>query len=127
MYLSVKIKSFYWLISLFQGTTGFPKGATLTHHGILNNAVCTANVLDYDVSIIIPAVMLADLCLYNLMLRYSIASLRSFKAAYMYSQFCAVEHRGCKVLPWEFSNLHNLMMAWNHNKAINPYIRISEI
>ena len=31
-----------------QGTTGNPKGATLSHHGILNNAFFVGEVLNYD-------------------------------------------------------------------------------
>jgi fatty-acyl-CoA synthase len=34
-------------IQYTSGTTGFPKGATLTHHNILNNAYFTARTLDY--------------------------------------------------------------------------------
>ena len=35
-------------IQYTSGTTGFPKGATLTHHNILNNAYFTARTLDYS-------------------------------------------------------------------------------
>ena len=35
-------------IQYTSGTTGAPKGATLTHHNILNNAYFTARVLGYD-------------------------------------------------------------------------------
>ena len=31
-----------------QGTTGNPKGAALSHHGILNNAYFIGEVLNYD-------------------------------------------------------------------------------
>ena len=31
-----------------QGTTGNPKGATLSHHGILNNAFFVGEILNYD-------------------------------------------------------------------------------
>src|SRR5207302_8212019 len=34
-------------IQYTSGTTGNPKGATLTHHGILNNAASIADVLGY--------------------------------------------------------------------------------
>jgi fatty-acyl-CoA synthase len=35
-------------IQYTSGTTGFPKGATLSHHNILNNARFTARLLGYD-------------------------------------------------------------------------------
>ncbi len=35
-------------IQYTSGTTGFPKGATLTHHNLLNNAHFTAELLGYD-------------------------------------------------------------------------------
>jgi fatty-acyl-CoA synthase len=35
-------------IQYTSGTTGFPKGATLSHRNILNNAACTAQVLRLD-------------------------------------------------------------------------------
>ena len=35
-------------IQYTSGTTGFPKGATLSHHNILNNAKITAGILGYD-------------------------------------------------------------------------------
>lgn len=31
-----------------QGTTGNPKGAALSHHGILNNAYFIGEILNYD-------------------------------------------------------------------------------
>jgi len=31
-----------------QGTTGNPKGATLSHHGIVNNAYFVGEILNYD-------------------------------------------------------------------------------
>ena len=31
-----------------QGTTGNPKGATLSHHGILNNAYYVGEILNYE-------------------------------------------------------------------------------
>ena len=35
-------------IQFTSGTTGYPKGATLTHHNILNNAYFLTEVLKYD-------------------------------------------------------------------------------
>jgi len=35
-------------IQFTSGTTGNPKGATLSHHGILNNAYFVGEVLNYD-------------------------------------------------------------------------------
>ena len=37
----------YLLVNL-QGTTGNPKGATLSHHNILNNAYYVGEILDYE-------------------------------------------------------------------------------
>ncbi|KAK3701713.1 hypothetical protein QZH41_018868 [Actinostola sp. cb2023] len=34
-------------IQFTSGTTGYPKGATLSHHNIINNATCTSEILDY--------------------------------------------------------------------------------
>src|SRR5262249_41692291 len=34
-------------IQYTSGTTGFPKGATLSHHNILNNAFITTGILNY--------------------------------------------------------------------------------
>ena len=35
-----------------QGTTGNPKGATLSHHGILNNAYYVGEILNYENQVI---------------------------------------------------------------------------
>ena len=35
-------------LHLFQGTTGNPKGATLTHHNLVNNAYLVGQALAYD-------------------------------------------------------------------------------
>ena len=35
-----------------QGTTGNPKGATLSHHGILNNAHYVGEILNYENQVI---------------------------------------------------------------------------
>jgi len=55
-FISLTCKS--WLSNLFklsflkQGTTGNPKGATLSHHGILNNAHYVGEILNYENQVI---------------------------------------------------------------------------
>ena len=40
-----------------QGTTGLPKGATLTHHNILNNSRLVGQNLQYDINVCIHCII----------------------------------------------------------------------
>lgn len=40
---------------LFQGTTGEPKGALLSHHNVVNNAYCFGGRFDYESQVMLMA------------------------------------------------------------------------
>ena len=48
MFIEVKSRPNTALLHSTQGTTGNPKGATLSHHGIVNNAFLTGSIIKYE-------------------------------------------------------------------------------
>ena len=40
-----------YFLCFLQGTTGAPKGATLTHHNIVNNSLFTGRIMDYHIKV----------------------------------------------------------------------------
>jgi fatty-acyl-CoA synthase len=91
-------------IQYTSGTTGFPKGATLSHHNILNNANLVAEPLRYDerdrVCIPVPLYHCFGMVLGNL---------------------CATTHGACMIYPAESFEAEATLIACERERATSLY------